>query len=152
MYLSWRGEFGRDAGLPVSESHPATISEWARLPQASQTSCRQPEHGKCSLRCRAFSNGKQVTAVLKMKGRIAADTYWLRWRTSTACQIISILYNRPVDVPQNCPLPWGIHAHHLIHGSLVQPKSISRTAKYIHYKLYIHASMQAVISSCVHLC
>jgi len=48
-----------------------------------------------------------VAIVVTIKGHIAAATYKIRSRISTACQIFPVPYNRPRDFPQNCPVPGG---------------------------------------------
>ena len=47
-------------------------------------------------------------AVLRVKCCIAAATYCIKLRISTACWTFTIPYNRPRDAPpQNCSFPWG---------------------------------------------
>jgi len=66
-------------------------------------------------------------AVLRAKCCIAAATYWIKLRISTACWIFTIPYNRPRDAPPRkiVPSPGG-PGPHLMHGSLGSPSPYSK--------------------------
>ena len=49
---------------------------------------------------------QQVAAVLTVKGHIAATTYQIWLRISTACWISPILYDGPEAVSQNYQFQW----------------------------------------------
>ena len=52
----------------------------------------------------------QASAVLTVKGHIAAATYRIGLRLLIACRTFPILCNGMGYVPQNCQFPWGIWA------------------------------------------